>query len=579
MIRVLRIFYGASGTNPRTVLICLLLAGIAEGMGLATLLPLLSLAIDGNAAAETALGSYVAAVLGWFGLRPEIGLLLFLVVSGIVLKSALHMVAMRYVGNAVAEVATGMRERLIKRLLDVRWGFFTHLPLGRIANSVSVDATRAGKAYLMSALFQVSIIQTAIYAVVAALVSWKLALAGLAIGLAIMVSLSSLVKMSRKAGRRQTERTSDLVIFLSDAISNIKPIKAMAKAANFDNLFDRKIEKLKFALRRQVISKYALRYLQMMLVAMVVGGGFYLALAVWQVAVSELMVMGIVMFQAASSIGKLQQQYQKAVMLESPYQALQDLIDEAEAAREDNPGKSLPTFEQGCRFEGVSFVHAGDDAGSPGHSVFDGMNLEIPARGLTVITGTSGAGKTTLTDLLLGLHRPQDGRILVDGVPLEAFDLQAWRRMIGYVPQDLILFHDTIEANVTLGDPDLGEAEARRALEAAGAWDFVAAQPEGLARVVGEKGAKLSGGQRQRIALARALATRPRLLILDEVTSALDPAAERDICANIATLSDRLAILAITHGEAWAEIAHRVYRLERGAVVLEKDRGDLKELA
>ena len=172
-----------------------------------------------------------------------------------------------------------------------------------------------------------------------------------------------------------------------------------------------------------------------------------------------------------------------------------------------------------------------------------------------------------------------DGRFLIDGVPLEAFDLQAWRRMIGYVPQDLILFHDTIEANVTLGDPNLGEAEARRALEAAGAWDFVAAQPEGLARVVGEKGAKLSGGQRQRIALARALATNPRLLILDEVTSALDPATERDICANIAALSDRFAILAITHGEAWAEIAHRVYRLERETVVLEKDRGDLKEPA
>lgn len=579
MIRVLRIFYGASGTRPWTVLACLLLAGIAEGIGLATLLPLLSIAVDDKAAAETALGSYVEEVLGWLGLRPEIGLLLLLVVSGIVLKSVLHMVAMRYVGNVVAEVATGMRERVIKRLLDVRWGFFTHLPLGRIANSVSVDATRAGKAYLMSALFLVSVIQTAIYAIVAALVSWKLALAGLAIGLAIMVSLSSLVKMSRKAGRRQTERTSDLVIFLSDAISNIKPIKAMAKAANFDNLFDRKIEKLKFALRRQVISKYALRYLQMMLIAMVVGGGFYLALAVWQVAVSELIVMGILMFQAASSVGKTQQQYQKAVMLESPYEALQHLIEEAAAAREDNPGTSLPTFEQGCRFEDVGFVHAGDDPGGPGRRIFDGMNLEIPARGLTVITGTSGAGKTTLTDLLLGLHKPQDGRILIDGVPLETFDLHAWRRMIGYVPQDLILFHDTIEANVTLGDPNLGEAEARRALEAAGAWDFVAAQPEGLARVVGEKGAKLSGGQRQRIALARALATNPRLLILDEVTSALDPAAERDICANIAALSDRFAILAITHGEAWAEIAHRVYRLEGGTVVLEKERGDLKQPA
>src|SRR3546814_17539309 len=109
---------------------------------------------------------------------------------------------------------------------------------------------------------------------------------------------------------------------------------------------------------------------------------------------------------------------------------------------------------------------------------------------LTVITGASGSGKTTLTDLLLGFYQPQAGRILVDGVPLSEIDLQAWRGMIGYVPQELILFHDSVLANVTLGAPRLGEAEAREALEAAGAWDFVAARPEGVNRGVGDEGAK-----------------------------------------------------------------------------------------
>src|SRR3546814_9176300 len=144
--------------------------------------------------------------------------------------------------------------------------------------------------------------------------------------------------------------------------------------------------------------------------------------------------------------------------------------------------------------------------------------------------------------------------------------------MIGYVPHELILFHDSVLANVTVGDPRLGEAEAREALEAAGAWDFVAALPEGVHSVVGEKGAKLSGGQRQRIALARALAGRPKLLILDEVTSALDPQTERDICRNIDTISHDMTVLAITHREAWTEIAERTSRVEDGTVGLLKDR-------
>ena len=572
MIGVLRIFYGAKGTNPWLVLFCLLLAGISEGVGLATLLPLLSLAINEEAGETSTLAIYVEQALALFGLTPTLGVLLSLVVGGIVLKCILTMIAMKYVGYALAEVATGLRAELIKRLLSVRWGYFTQQPLGRIANAVSVDATRSGHAYLMAANFQVNVIQTAIYSLVAALVSWRLALAALAFGGAIALSLHFLVRITKKAGRRQTERTSELVIYLSDALSNIKPLKAMAKAGKFANLFDRKIEQLKSALRRQVVSQNALKNLEEMLVATVIGIGFFFATTRWDVPVSQLLVMGVLLFQTVSSVGKMQRQFQKAVLLESPYWSMRALIAEAEAACEVNSGTRVPTLDKGCRFEEVSFAHDSTP-------VLDRVNLEVPAGSLTVITGASGAGKTTLTDLLLGLHQPAGGRILIDGLPLDEIDLQAWRGQVGYVPQELILFHDTILANVTLGDPRIGEAEAREALEAAGVWDFVAGLPEGLQSVVGEKGAKLSGGQRQRIALARALAGKPKLLILDEVTSALDPETERAICRNIDALSRDMTVLAITHREAWTDIAERTYRIESGGVELVKDGRALKRPA
>ena len=572
MIGVLRIFYGAKGTNPWLVLFCLLLAGIFEGIGLATLLPLLSIAINDGAHETSTIAIYVEQALAFFGQTPTLGLLLSLVVGGIVLKCLLTMIAMKYVGYALAEVATGLRAELIKRLLSVRWGYFTHQPVGRIANAVSVDATRSGHAYLMAANFQVNVIQTVIYSLVAALVSWRLALAALAFGGAIALSLHFLVRITKKAGRRQTERTSELVIYLSDALSNIKPLKAMAKAGKFANLFDRKIAQLKSALRRQVISQYALKNLEEMLVATVIGIGFFVATTRWNVPVSQLLVMGVLLFQTVSSVGKMQRQFQKAVLLESPYWSMRALIAEAEAACEVNPGTGVPTLDQGCRFEEVSFAHDRTP-------VLDRVSLDIPAGGLTVITGASGVGKTTLTDLLLGLYQPAEGRILIDGMPLDEIDLQAWRSEVGYVPQELILFHDTILANVTLGDPRIGEAEAQQALEAAGVWDFVAGLPEGLQSIVGEKGAKLSGGQRQRIALARALAGKPKLLILDEVTSALDPETERAICRNIDTLSRDMTVLAITHREAWTDIAERTYRIERGGVELVKDGRALKRPA
>ncbi|HYQ93072.1 MAG TPA: ATP-binding cassette domain-containing protein, partial [Candidatus Competibacteraceae bacterium] len=171
---------------------------------------------------------------------------------------------------------------------------------------------------------------------------------------------------------------------------------------------------------------------------------------------------------------------------------------------------------------------------------------------------------TTIVDLITGLLRPQAGEVFIDDVALAQIDVKAWRRLIGYVPQETMLFHDTVLNNVTLGDPELGEADAVYALKAAGAWEFVTRLEQSLYTDVGERGSKLSGGQRQRIMIARALAHRPRLLILDEATSALDPETAQEICDTLCSLRGELTILAISHQAALVDSADQVYRLQDG---------------
>jgi ATP-binding cassette subfamily C protein len=185
-----------------------------------------------------------------------------------------------------------------------------------------------------------------------------------------------------------------------------------------------------------------------------------------------------------------------------------------------------------------------------------------------VLSAPSGAGKTTVADLVTALLRPQEGEIWIDDLPMARVDWRAWRRMIGYVPQDPVLLHDTIAYNVTLGDPDLTEADAVAALDAAGIRELVAGLPEGLQTVVGERGGKLSGGQRQRIAIARALAHQPRLLILDEATSALDAETETAVCRALEALRGTLTIVAIAHQSALVDVADRVYRIDDGSASL-----------
>jgi ATP-binding cassette subfamily C protein len=237
------------------------------------------------------------------------------------------------------------------------------------------------------------------------------------------------------------------------------------------------------------------------------------------------------------------------------------MIVEAKSEREAFVGRRTPTLTRGLTLDRVSF-------GFGSRLVLDDVSMAFPADQLSVIMGPSGVGKTTLVDLLLGLYAPQRGRILIDGAPLTELDLRAWRGMIGYVPQEIILLHDTVFANLALGDPGITAEEAAGALRTAGAWPFVASLPDGLSTTVGERGIQLSGGQRQRIALARALLFKPKLLILDEVTSALDPATEAEICANVRALDGSFTILAITHRPAWVDVADRLYEITPGGVRL-----------
>jgi ATP-binding cassette, subfamily C, bacterial len=252
--------------------------------------------------------------------------------------------------------------------------------------------------------------------------------------------------------------------------------------------------------------------------------------------------------------------YQTVANGESAFWSLQDEIAEAEGDVERNAGRlPPPPLDRGLELDDVSFAYGK-------RPVLTHASLAIPAGSFVAIVGPSGAGKTTIADLILGLYEPTAGGVRLDGVNLEEVDLRAWRSKVGYVPQETLLFNDTILNNVTLGDPGIPPAEVEWALRAAGGWDFVRDRAGGLNAPIGEAGAAFSGGQRQRISIARALVRHPRLLILDEATTALDPATERAIGETLEHLRGELTIVAISHQPALREAADIVYEVSAGRV-------------
>ncbi len=558
MLRLFRIFASAKGTNPWLVLTCLVLASIAEILSLSAMLPAL-LAVSGEQSdLPPAFKSVIDTTMAVTGLPASIGGFTIAVVLMLILRSVLLGAAMTYAGFSIANVSTRLREDLLNAMFDTKWRYFVDHRAGRIANTISVDATRAGNAYIQSAKFVAATIQAVGYLIIALMASFKFALAGLIAGIIIVAGLGKLIAVSRRAGKRQTASTSQLVTIVADALNNIKPIKAMARTVPFIAMFGSNLEALNKSIKTQVLSNQGLDRGSDVLISLLIGGCFFLAVGVWEMTLASVTVLGIIAFQTITVVRSMQKFLQRGAELEASYQAVHIMSEKLTREAERAGGASDITLNDKCTFDRVTFSHQD-------RPTVEDISLSIPSGKITVLQGPSGAGKTTIVDLLLGLHEPSSGDISVDGRSLRDLSLKAWRSNIGYVPQELSLLHASLRDNIALGNAELSDDDIFEALRLADAEDFVNSLPEGLDSNTGEMGGRLSGGQRQRIALARALVGRPKLLILDEVTSALDPETEASICRNALSLAGEFTIIAITHRPAWSRIADRLYKIENGS--------------
>jgi ATP-binding cassette subfamily C protein len=554
-MRILVAFGRAYPARTLLMMLSLVLAGVAEGVGLTTLLPMVSVALGEKS--DSGLAGNVVGALHAVGLEPEVGTLLVVIVIGMTVSSLLILVANRQVGYAVAHMATDLRLELIRALLGSRWEYYLRQPTGALANAVASESFRASTGYEHAANVLALAIQAAVYAVIAVLVSWQASLVLLLLGSVLLAAMWRLVRSARRAGKKQTTLMRDLLAYLTDVLGSVKPLKAMARQGVADALLHEQNARLNRAMEREVLSREALRALQQPMLAILAAGGLYVALVIWQLPMASVMVLTFLLLRVLSLMHRAQQRYHRMVAQESAYWALRRMIDEAQAAAEPASGDLVPSLQRDIRFENVAFAY-GD------RNVLRDVSLILPAGSFTSLIGPSGAGKTTMLDLLCALLTPQSGRILIDGVPMASLDRDLWRRTIGYVPQETLLLHDTILVNVTLGDPTLTAADAERALRQAGAWSFIEALPDGMLTVVGERGGRFSGGQRQRMVIARALAHDPKLLILDEATSALDPESEAAISATLRSLTPALTVVAVSHRPALIDIADRIYRFGDG---------------
>ena len=559
LVRLFRFFFAAYPIRSTLMVAAMTVAALSEGIGIAALLPMIGLVIDGEGSGG-AIAGYVAEMFALAGLELTLGWLALFIIMALGLKSLLMMVALTQVGYAAAHVAMHLRLSAVQSLLDARWRHFVDQRAGDLASAVSIEPERAANAYIHTCRILAIVPQLLIYAALSIAISWEISLLALAVGAVGAVALGRFVTWSRRAGQSQTELQKSFMTRFLQGLDGMKPLKAMARERSLRPLMEADIRGLNRANRAIVVSWQGLLEANEFIRGFAVAGGLYACVTFWSEPVDGLLVLALLCLRMLQKVSILQGNYQIAATHQPAFTFLRSTIAAAERAQEPGLGSKTPRLASAIAFRDVSFSYGRG-------SVLSDASMVLPAGAFAAVVGSSGAGKTTVADLITGLIRPQRGEVWIDDLPMHDVDIRAWRNMIGYVPQETFLFHDTILANITLGDPAISRAQAEAALRRAEAWAFVAALPDGMDSVVGERGARLSGGQRQRIAIARALIRDPALLILDEATTALDPDTEASIVATIRRLAGKVTVLSISHQPAMRNAAAIVYSVSDGAVM------------
>jgi ATP-binding cassette subfamily C protein len=570
-MRFLFIIFRQYPWQTATMLALLILSGIVEGIGLSAVLPLLAIVLGstqggamGTGNKATAAEQIVRDIFDAIGLTPTLELLLILILAAMLLKCLLVWLANKRVGYTVAHLTTKLRKQMLRAFMLARWEFHLNQPIGKLTVAMGSETAQTARAYAAGVSIIVFVIHTVIYMAVALMVSWAATLIALAAGTFFWYPLNRFVKKARRAGRRKVKLKKSMSSEFVDSIQSIKPLKAMAREDRAETILIAKTNKLRNALKKEIINKESLSALQEGMKVTFILIAIYVTIIIWGMAPTTVMVLILLLGRIMGKLSRIQKQYQQMSVLESGYWSMIETFEIARKMREHKLGDNKPDLRQAIRLARVTFVYSKNN-------VLDDTSLIFPAGEITAIVGPSGSGKTTIVDLVIGLLRPQDGEVWVDDLPLAKLDMHQWRRMIGYVPQETLLLHDSIFINVTLGDPKISEHEVKEALRKAEIWEFIQTMPKGLHSSVGQRGLKLSGGQRQRVALARAIVHQPKLLILDEATTALDPENEAAICGSLRKLKGKLTILAISHQPAILDVADRAYRLVKGKAILVPD--------
>ncbi len=577
IFKYVKIFELYLGKKMYLIFTLSILASLFEGIGILMLLPLLQ-SIDSSSSQaidESGISKLLYEFIEFLGLSDSIPSILILISTSFLIKGVMTFLALGYNAYLSGELLKELKIKLFKLYSGMKYSYYSSKNTGDLLNIINEQPTRSLEAFKQLTLLVSYMINTIILISLGFLMATSFGIMALVLGVILLLLFLKMNKYVQSLSRILAKENGFLTKWLIQSLHGYKYLVSTNQINILKKNVEKSISVLTIAqIKAGIASAFTQSVREPIAVVFIMVIVFF-QIFVFGLRLEPILVSIALFYRALNSTLAVQSSFQATYVYIGSMELVHSEFLNQKVNQSNNGSNKIIQFNKSIKFKNVTFSYEDSI-----QNVLKDVSLEIPSKSSVALVGRSGSGKTTLVDLITLINEGYGGEISIDGVQADSIDKSSWRRQIGYVSQDTIIFDDTIANNISMWSGDINSSKdclskIKEAAAHANILSFIESLPDGFNTLVGDRGILLSGGQKQRIFIARELYRKPNLLILDEATSALDSESEKSIQESIDFLSGKITVIIIAHRLSTIKKVDQIYLLEDGNII---ERGNYKKL-
>ncbi len=578
IFRYINIFQIYLGIRMYLIYALGIIASVLEGFGILMLLPLLQ-SIDAGSEIqknENLINQILYGIINSLGLSESLVSILIIISTAFILKGIITFLSLGFTAYLIGQLLKEIKMRLFTLYSSMTFGYFSSKNTGDLINLINEQPTKALEAFKQLSLLGSHLINTLILMTLAFMITFSFGAMALVLGIILMILFLKMNSFVQKLSRIAAKENGTLTKWLIQSLHGFKYLTSTNQINSLKNYINKSI---KILTSTQIKSGVAAAFTQSVrepiavLFIMVI---VFIQIFVFELRLEPILVSIALFYRALNSTLAVQSAFQGTFQTIGSMELVHNEFINQQNNRQEDGVIDLKKFKKEILLKNVDFTYNNSKK-----IVLDQISLRIPSRTSIAIVGGSGAGKTSLVDLITLINRPDNGELKIDGVPHSQIKKSSWQNQIGYVSQDTIIFDDTIANNISMWQSKKNKDELyqniKNAAKQANILDFIESLPDGFDTIVGDRGILLSGGQKQRIFIARELFRKPNLLILDEATSALDSESEKSIQESVDLLRGNITVIIIAHRLSTIKSVDNIYLMDNGKIIESGSYNELRD--